>query len=62
MVSASSATSANTQRQLAICPSQVAIGTPTIVATVRPSITRPTACVRCAVGTSDAATSEAIPK
>ena len=59
---ASTATMAKVQRHPNAWPSQVASGTPMIVATVSPSNTRPTAWVRCEVGTIDAATRLAMPK
>ncbi|KQM85973.1 hypothetical protein ASE67_08835 [Sphingomonas sp. Leaf23] len=62
VAAASTATTPNPQRQPSACPSALASGTPTIVATVSPSMTRPIACVRFSAGTSDAATSAAIPK
>jgi hypothetical protein len=61
-MSASAATSANVQRHPNAWPSQLASGTPTIVATVSPSNIRPTAWVRCETGTIEAATRLAMPK
>ncbi|MDH6634879.1 UNVERIFIED_ORG: hypothetical protein M2438_000054 [Methylobacterium sp. SuP10 SLI 274] len=59
---ASAATRAKLQRQPTACPMPLASGTPTMVATDRPRITRETACVRRSRGTSEAATREATPK
>ena len=49
-------------RQPSCCPSTVPAGTPTSVATVRPSITPLTARPRRSGGTRETATSEATPK
>lgn len=63
MVSSPSApTTAYAVCQPTCCPSQVATGTPTTLATVRPMSTLETAWVRCRSSTSEAATREAIPK
>ncbi len=59
---ASSDTRPKLQRQPMTWPSQLAIGTPMMVATVRPRNTRPTATVRRLAGTMELATSEAMPK
>ena len=55
-------TKAKPVRQPSACPAQVATGVPTSVATVRPSITRPTARARPAGPAIPAATSAATPK
>ncbi len=62
VAAASTATTPKPQRQPSACPKALASGTPTMVATVSPSITRPIAWVRFSGGTSDAATKAAIPK
>ncbi|KAG0896095.1 hypothetical protein G6F32_017397 [Rhizopus arrhizus] len=59
---ASSDTRAKLQRQPITWPIQLARGTPTMVATVNPRNTRPTAMVRRLAGTSELATSDAMPK
>ena len=58
----SSATSQYAARQPRFWPSQVAAGTPTTLATERPSITEATARPLRSAGTRLAATSEATPK
>ena len=59
---ASAVTMTKPQRQPAHWPTMLASGTPAMVAAVRPSIMRPTAWVRRARGTRDAATREPTPK
>ena len=60
--SASTATMAKPQRQPIAWPSQLAQGTPMMVATVSPISTRAEAWARRSCGTSEAATSMATPK
>ncbi len=57
-----SPTKTKAARQPKAWPSAAAMGTPTSVALVRPSITSPTARARRPGGASDAATSAATPK
>ncbi len=62
VINASTDTKPKLARQPTAWPIRLARGTPMIVAEVRPSITWPIACERRCCGTSEAATSAAMPK
>lgn len=59
---ASAVTTKKPDRQPSACPIQLATGTPSTVAMVRPDMTRAIACARFSIGTNFAATKAATPK